>query len=179
MIFQKFDGESIPDISKYVIEWVKDKGPCEIHVGTDSQVKSKTITYVTVVCIWEIGKGVHIVYKKDNIESYIKMLPFKMNDRRRRGSKRPKPKEDDMIRRLWGEVERTKEAADILARSILEFGLHTDLKIKVHLDINPNPIHGSNKAYDMGVSQFDTTRFGIYTKPQAWAASHAADMLVR
>jgi hypothetical protein len=179
-MFKKFDGKVINDISAYVNGWLSDKDKCEIHIGTDSQVKNNSVIYVTVICMWEVGKGVHIIYEKEALPRSAKLVPFKAQDfKKRNPDKKFKPKQEDLFLRLWGEIERTKTVADIISSHLLRNMHKAPVSINVHLDINPDEKHGSNVAYQAGVGYFQGQEYDVFAKPDAWAASHAADMLCK
>ena len=72
--------------------------------------------------------------------------------------------------RMMNEAFRVVEAYQQLEEDLLEFD------VEVHLDINPDPMYGSNCAY--GAAQGYVTGItgrDVKTKPEAFAASYAAD----
>ena len=59
--FQTFtDGQGRPvsDLVGFVKEWLKSHPRGEIYVGADSKVRSDKVKYSTVVCLWDVGRGV-------------------------------------------------------------------------------------------------------------------------
>lgn len=79
-------------------------------------------------------------------------------------------KQNRPMMRMMNEAYRTAEAYEQLEEDLLEH------EVELHLDINPNPKHGSNCAYQsaMGYLKGVTGR-PVRAKPEAWAATHVAD----
>ena len=50
-----------------------------------------------------------------------------------------------------------------------------EIKLEIHADINPNPEHDSNKALQQAVGYILGMGYEFKIKPDAWAASSAAD----
>ena len=53
-----------------------------------------------------------------------------------------------------------------------------DIPLEIHADINPNPIHDSNKALQSAVGYILGMGYEFKVKPDAQAASHCADNLL-
>ncbi len=156
-VYREFDFKAI---TEYLEDCGKDT---KIYLGCDSQVnhsiskgkRYRSATYITVIVIHREGKhGAKIFYEKSQ--------EF---DPRPSNVKRPSF-------RLMNEVYKV---ADAYLR-ITEIDQFLDKDIEVHLDINVSPEHGSscvvNEAigYIKGVCQLEPK-----VKPDAWAASFAAD----
>lgn len=76
--------------------------------------------------------------------------------------------------RMLREAYRAAELAQQLEHDLLAF------ETEVHLDINKDPKHGSNCAHSEAVGYVaGVTGLPVMTKPEAWAATHAADHGVR
>jgi predicted RNase H-related nuclease YkuK (DUF458 family) len=74
--------------------------------------------------------------------------------------------------RLMKEVYKV---ADLYQKTLLTIG---DLNIEVHLDINPDEMHGSSCVISQAIGYIKGTCNVIpFVKPQAFAASYAADRL--
>ena len=172
MKFRKFNGDIVQDIAAYIKDYFS-KGPggdFEIYVGCDSlPPKKKVTTFVTVVCIRNIGKGCHVLYKKDRVNNV---------------AKRNDGDTSSIIDRLWHEVELSVEVAKNLRdNGVLDYKdkynsvkfLHLD----IHLDINPDPAQKSNAVYSSATGFVTGMGFNYVTKPDAWAATYAADLVVR
>lgn len=50
-----------------------------------------------------------------------------------------------------------------------------DIPLEIHADINPDPAHESNKALQQAVGYILGMGYSFKVKPEAWAASNAAD----
>ncbi len=156
-VFRKFNFDEIT-------EYLDQCGPgtC-VYLGCDSQVnhsisrgkRFRSATYITVIVIHREGKhGAKIFYEKtqefDPKPSNIKKPAY----------------------RLMNEVYKVADAY----LKIAEIDQFIDKDIEIHLDINASKTHGSscvvNEAigYIKGVCQVDPK-----IKPDAWAASFAAD----
>ena len=176
MRFRKFSGEFVEDIASYMKEYFakSDGGDYEIYVGCDSlPPKKRLTTFVTVVCIRNLGHGAHILYKKDHVANN------KIKVRKNKGVET-----GDIIDRLWHEVELSVGVAEYLRKTgILEYkdkyNRVKSLHIDIHLDINPDEMHKSNLVYNSAVGFVKGMGFEFVTKPDAWAATYAADMVCR
>jgi len=154
--FKKIDGTIIDNISEYIYDYIDlQRGEFKLFVGTDAQrLKHKnTIMYATVICIYKVGKGAHVVYRK---------------------TKRNNIK--DLFNKLWWEVEDSLQIANELKHSGLF--LHTDI-LSIHLDLSPNKKDGSNMLYNSAVGYIKSFGYDVKTKPDSPVASHIADWCVR
>lgn len=101
--FRKSDGAPIRDVGAYVNEWLEGHPHSEIHVGCDSKTRSETIKFSTVICMREIGNGVHEIHRNEY--------------ERHRG---------DKMERLWREVSKALSVAEEL-KDIASITIHVDL----------------------------------------------------
>lgn len=174
MKFRKFDGTPIEDIAAYLHGYFakSEGGDYEIYVGCDSlPPKKKVTTFVTVVCIRNVGHGAHILYRKDRVAN-TKLKTKKGVET------------GDIIDRLWHEVELSVGVATYLRdKGVLEYKNKYNkvkfLHLDIHLDINPDEMHKSNLVYNSAVGFVKGMGFEFVTKPDAWAATYAADMVCR
>ena len=174
----KTDGTIIEDVAQYVKDYFAEKNRIgkgfdefEIFIGTDSQrVRRGRLTlYASVICLYTVGKGAHIIYAKT-----------KRNDiaptarKNKRGAKRPA--DGGLFYRLQWEVEYSMQVANYLNRNnvFAECGIG-----QIHFDIAINPEFDSNIAYTYAVGYAKSAGYNARTKPEAIAASYAADMCVR
>lgn len=140
--FKNYNEQPVEDVTSYVRSWLNQNPEGEIFVGCDSKVRGNRVKYSTVVCLWNVGKGVSELYKNE-VEQ--------------------KPK--DAYTRLWNEVTRAVEVADILK----------DIShITVHVDINSNPKYRSHRLYDASIGLIKSMGFKGAGKPFSWAASCGA-----
>jgi predicted RNase H-related nuclease YkuK (DUF458 family) len=150
--FQNKDGVKIENVSEYVKNWLSQNDNSDIYIGCDSQETNHRVTYVTTICLYEKGRGAHVIYKK---EYEPKTTRGKMN----------------MHTRLWTEVTKSIEVADML--KVL------DRPITVHVDYNSKQSEKSNQLYEAGIGYAKSMGYDAVGKPDAWAASSAADNLCR
>ena len=158
--FKTYQGMVIDDLKRYVSNWVADKPDAQIFVGCDSQQNNKEVDYAVSVCIYNPGKGGHIISRKTTHD-----LIFK-------GGKRHKSKDEEAIfDRLWKEVEMAVDVADELK----DIGRY----IMIHCDYNSKESELSNRLYGSGIGYALEHGYEAAGKPFAWAATHSADNAVR
>lgn len=106
--FSDGQGRRVLDLRRHVRNWLNEHPMGQIHIGADSKVRGDQVKYSTVVCMWDVGRGVSEVH---------------LNEVER------KPKGGG-YERLWSEVTRAVEVADFLR----EFG---DITVHVDINENP------------------------------------------
>lgn len=184
--FKKFGGEHVRDVGQYVLDYVTQYPETMVFIGTDSTQLRKQTLYATAVMLYHPGGGAHIVFKRDRV-----------------------PKIKDLFTRLWKEVEIVKEVAEYIDSTLKgkykfewtkdtlrEYNnmlrMPTDKELEeannklqierlvfVDLDFNPSENHKSNIVHDAGVGTLKGHGFRVRTKPTAWAASCAADLVCK
>lgn len=150
MLFKKLTGPPEFDLGDYVINYItelKDQ-PVKIYLGCDSQNHGLHTVYATTVVFHIADSGCHIIYKKDQVPVIL-----------------------DMWTRLWGEAERSVEAALYLR----EKGIEIDT---IDLDYNENPNRKSNKLVAAAVGYVESLGFKAKIKPELLPAAYAADDIV-
>jgi predicted RNase H-related nuclease YkuK (DUF458 family) len=152
--FKLVNGKNIDDLFAYVKNWVEQYPNSEIFVGCDSQEVGGKINYVTTVCLYEIGHGVHVVVRKESEPRPKNMSPL--------ANLHPK---------LWSEVVKSVEVAEYLKE--------INKKITVHVDYNSKESEKSNQLYEAGIGYAKSMGYDAVGKPHAWAASCAADNYCR
>ena len=173
--FRKIDGTTIDDVAQYVKDYFKSKKESnfgdefEIFIGTDSQrVRRGRLTlYATVICLYTVGKGAHIIFtrtKRDDIGPTQKK------------TKKVKGSDPMLFQRLWWEVDYTTQVANYLKENGVFIGHGV---VQVHLDVSANPENKSNVAYKAAVGYVEAMGYNARCKPEALAASYAADVMVR
>ena len=155
--FMNSKNEHIKDIVKYINDYMNKEPDYEykIYIGCDSQVNQKNTIYSVVIGIHKVGHGVHIIHTREREK--------KMNE-----------DISGIINRLWGEVTRIVETALFLR----ENGINTD-DIGTHVDANGDNHYISNKIYDNALGWLSSLGFDVKGKPEAWAASYAANKFCR
>lgn len=148
-MFRKINGPKIHDIKKYVTDYIKKYPDVLIYIGTDSKRKKKSVLYISTICFRHPNNGVHVIYRqrKYNSSEYR-----------------------DIFKKLWHEVELSVELLGelcFLDRS----------KITVDLDFNVIEKYKSNAVNDGARGWLTGLGVNVRSKPNAWAASYAADYL--
>jgi uncharacterized protein len=120
-----------------------------VHIGTDSLQVGRETQFVTVVAVLTEHNGGRAAYCR-------KTVP-RMNSLRER-----------LLREVWLSVE---------------LGLRLSKYVKgdltIHVDANPSERHMSNKYVQELVGLAVGQGFKAVIKPDSWAATHAADHIVR
>lgn len=164
-MFRKIDGTKIENVAQYIKDYIdSDKltAKFNILIGCDSlPSRYKSATYVTVICIYREGRGAHVIFNRER-----------------------KVKVKSLYDRLWAEVEKSVQIAQYLEKNgLLEAdGRIRHIDVNLHLDLNPDDGGGankSNKIIDAAVGYVRSMGYVCSTKPNAPAASYAADWLAR
>jgi len=148
-MFKKFGGQKIQDVSLYVKEYLEKYPDVKVYIGTDSVQMRLATTYATAICLWHIGNGAHVIFERQRLE-----------------------KTRDLFTRLWKETEISIKIANKLRDSI-------GVESIIDLDINPSEKYKSNMAHDAAMGMVKGYGFEARSKPDAWAATCAADLLCR
>lgn len=176
-IFMKVDGTQINDIVKYIREYFNDRKKLghsgfEIFIGTDSQKvrRGRITTYATVICLYTKGKGAHIIYAKTKRND---ISPTAVKNKK---TGRKKIMSSDLFYRLQWEVQYSMQVAQYLTdkKVFVEHGIN-----QVHLDISADEQNESNVVYSYATGYVKSAGFSVRTKPEAIAATCAADKFVR
>ncbi len=148
----KLEGGIIVDAVKHTAEVLAKHPDTKIYVGTDSQNKRSNTTYVTCICYRYGHRGTHYIYFRENVT--------KIRDR---------------WTRLWGEVERSVEAAAILEE-------HSMKVHRIDLDFNEKEIAKSNamvsaaRGYVIGMGYRPDQ---VTVKPEEQVATRSSDHICR
>jgi predicted RNase H-related nuclease YkuK (DUF458 family) len=121
----------------------------ELHIGTDSLQTGRFTQFVTVVITHTPGKGGRVVYGREVV-----------------------PRITSLRERLYKEVWRSVEVA-------MELNPVAGGGVTVHIDANPIEKHMSSRYVQELTGLVMGQGFKHLVKPDAWAASHAADHIVR
>lgn len=151
--------ETIDQIRKYLSTASKTS---KVYIGCDSKryrVKDKKTGKVEWFANYNTAVVVHI-----NSNNGCKLFTETETERDFDKNKQ-KPK-----LRMLNEAMKTAEAYIQLEEDLLDFD------VEVHLDINESPKYGSNSALAEAVGYLKgVTGLTVRVKPEAWAASYAAD----
>lgn len=152
MTYNRYDnGSEVLNVSSYLKDLLQATPFSKIYVGTDSQnVGSKTIFATVIVLHFNTSNGGHCIYSKDIV-----------------------PRIKDKYTRLWGEVQRSVDAANYLKH---------DCKIDVSfidLDLNANVKEESNRVLASAVGLCEQQGFSARYKPGPAYAVRIADVICR
>ena len=137
----KLDNGQLIDLINYTNDLLRIKDVESIIVGTDSQNKRYSTTYVTTVVYKYFGRGAHCVYHRENVK--------KIKDR---------------FTRLWGEVERSIEIAQQLELPPNKGG--SGIKVDcIELDFNRKELTGSNAVLKASQGYVIGMGFSCKVKP--------------
>lgn len=136
----------------------------KVSVGTDSQKDTKSsYKFATVILIStseDLGGGV-VVGRGGMIVASTYFHTFKQRDK------------ELVNERMLFEVGKSIEVAYEIAPLLDLY----DIKLEIHADINPDPIHDSNKALQQAVGYILGMGYEFKIKPNAPASSNCADAL--
>lgn len=131
----------------------------EVHIGSDSQQVGPQTEYVSVCVVHRHGKGGRVFFCRERV-----------------------PRIRELRERLWNEVWRSTELAMDLTNQPDIVGPEPRQSIvvaAVHIDANVDPKHKSSQYVEQLVGLVMGSGFSAVVKPEAWAASHAADHAVK
>jgi len=173
--FRKYGDEVIEDIVEYIKDKVKEGDDVRVVVGCDSQQRrSYTLYALTIMLYDEIRhRGAHIVFMKIRTK-----------------------KECDIFTRLMNESLYSLDLANWLDSKLTDGiylkpkfktneydGSYPTRKVEIHVDVNPE--YGKDKrnkshvVYSSVMGMLCGSGFSVKSKPSSFAASSAADSLLR
>jgi len=154
------------DTKTSIADFINMHPDAELYVGTDSQrhgnrkKKYKYWTFTTCVAAYTRRKGGNAILFSENVRN-----PQGFD------GKLERPKKLSLLRqRLMVEAMKSLEVAWYLNTIVSE-----DRPITIHLDVNQNIQFDSTKYKDELVGYVTAQGFNCEHKPNAWAASWAAD----
>jgi len=126
-------------------------GQRAVYVGTDSQQDGRRTQFVTVIVIHEPTKGGRAFYTVETVDR-IKSL------------------RERLLKEVWLSVQ--------LAIDISPY-INEESLLEVHVDANPN-VKFKSSAYVKELTSLVVSQgFNAVLKPEAWAAMHVADHVVK
>ena len=201
--FKLFGGKIIEDVGQYAIDYIKknavDHSEIIIYIGTDSKQLRKHTMYATAIAFYHVGKGAHIIFNRTKIPK-VKDLFTRLYNEVEMTRRTAEALNKDLVgnyhfrwtdANIWVEVggykvESMKNAdkengTNLLGELVKKY--NDDLKhqklITCDLDLNPSKMHKSNMVHDAGVGALKGNGFRVRTKPNAWCATCAADLLCK
>jgi hypothetical protein len=134
----------------------------KVSIGTDSQKASrgsyKFATVILIRTIEDLGDGV-TVGRGGKIISSTYYNEFKAKNK------------ELVNERMVFEVSKSVEVAYEIAPLLDLY----DIPLEIHADINPDPVHESNKALQQAIGYILGMGYGFKVKPDAYTASNVAD----
>jgi predicted RNase H-related nuclease YkuK (DUF458 family) len=162
----KIIDEPITDyLSKVIEEELGKNMILKVSVGTDSQKSSgkgnyKFATVILITTSEDLGGGI-VVGRGGIVIASTHYHQFKV-----------KGTDKELVNeRMVYEVGKSVEAAYEIAVLLDLYGL----PLEIHADINPDPIHDSNKALQHAIGYILGMGYSFKIKPDAYAASTGAD----
>lgn len=177
----------IPDIATYIIQYLRNKPidiDWEIWVGCDSQKSySNLASYTTAICFYKLFNGAHVVYRTDKRE-IIKVARTKGKDKEAKNNRK-----GQILDRLWKEVEISAELGEYLIKTgvLIRNGApyyffpNGNRKIPFIIDVDFSILDecDSSLLYKAAGGYLTEKGFQWRLKPTSYAASYAADHIVR
>lgn len=144
------------DLRSELVDELKMSPDAEVIIACDSQQVGQCTEYVTVVVVHRPSKGGRVFFCRERIARIR-----------------------ELRERLWKEVWRSTELAMELT-STPDLGEAYPINVSaIHIDANIDPRHKSSKYVQELVSLVMGQGFRAVVKPEAFAASHAADHAVK
>ena len=195
--FKLFGGKIIEDINEYAINYIKencvDHSEIIVYVGTDSKQFRKHTMYATAIVFYHVGKGAHIVFTRERVPKIKDLFTRLYNE-----VEMTRIIAEDLNKALvgnyffrwttdniWVEIggvkaQRLKDSGELQA---LVDKYNLDLRhqklITCDIDINPDKMYKSNMVHGIGIGTLKGSGFRTRSKPNAIAASGAADLLCK
>lgn len=170
--FKKTNGTEIDNVVDYIKDYVDNGDDVRVMVGCDSKQKRRVTTYSIVIVLYDEvrNKGAHVLHIRLNT-----------------------PKERVIFNRLMNEAVYALKLSMWLDSKMKSFYIiptfepneYDDSKpyrrVEIHVDVNPleglNKKNKSNQAYSSVMGMLCGSGFSVKSKPIAYAASSAADLL--
>jgi uncharacterized protein len=134
-----------------VLQFVQDasKDGQAVHIGTDSLQSGRFTQFVTVVVILTPRKGGRVAYRREIVPRITSLR-------------------ERLLKEVWKSVELGLQLSPLVVGDLT-----------VHIDANPVVAHKSSQYVQELVGLVVGQGFKALIKPESWAASHAADHVVR
>jgi predicted RNase H-related nuclease YkuK (DUF458 family) len=145
-LFKKLSTHEEIDLVPHLIERISGSTDVKMYIGTDSQNHFHYTHYATVVVLHWGNRGASVYYQSERL-----------------------PRIEDMFTRLWKEVEKSIDAAEMLRQGGLPKVDYIDL------DYNPDPQYKSNTILRSAIGYVESMGYAARIKPDAIIASSCAD----
>jgi len=148
--WKTIEGVRVDDVKGTLAEMLREGGK-EVHIGTDSQQAAQATEFVTVVVVLTPGHGGRAIYTREKV--------FRVRSLRER-----------LMKEVWFSVSMGLE---------LNEAIPTTTGLTVHIDANPDVRFRSSDFVKELTSMVVSQGFKSLLKPDSWAASHAADHVIK
>ena len=168
--FKKFGGSIIPDVFKYVKNYIENEKDIRISIGCDSNNSKKWSVYAIVIVLYneKMRNGAHYVFIRHKI-----------------------PREKTIYNRLYLEALYSLEFAEMLENELKYVYVYKHTKnlydnsipyknVEIHLDFNSDFGNGKNKSnlnYHGLMGILCGYGFKTIAKPNSYASTCAADLI--
>lgn len=143
------DGQIVENVEQTIADACR--GLKVVHIGTDSQQNAMHTEFVTVIVIHTPGKGGRAFYTVEE-------------------TPRIKSLRERLLKEVWLSVQLGLEMT----------GMLDDIsQLLVHVDANPNTQFKSGAYAKELAAMVMSQGFNAVLKPEAWAAMHVADHVVK
>jgi predicted RNase H-related nuclease YkuK (DUF458 family) len=134
-----------------ILQFVRDasRSGQAVHIGTDSLQTGRVTQFVTVVVALTPRKGGRVAYRRETTPRITSLR-------------------ERLLKEVWKSVDLGLQLSPIVAGDLT-----------VHVDANPVVSHRSSAYVQELVGLVVGQGFKALIKPESWAASHAADHVVR
>jgi len=120
-----------------------------VHIGTDSLQTGRFTEFVTVVVILTPRRGGRVAYRREGLPRITSLR-------------------ERLLKEVWKSVDLGLQLCPLVKG-----------ELTVHIDANPVVVHKSSAYVQELVGLVVGQGFKALIKPESWAASHAADHVVR
>lgn len=156
MEWRRLNGErlqgSITDLVRTTLTQEQAAGHrIKVCIGTDSQVRGRTIDFATVIVFLREGRGGFMFINNDRVKGRMALKE-----------------------RLLTEVSKSIEVAYDIAKILDEF----DVDLEVHADINTNPQFKSNATLSDAMGYIIGMGYAFKAKPYSFASTSCANKIV-
>jgi hypothetical protein len=150
-LWKTMSGKRQVDLQDELKALMREDPAREVVIGTDSQNDGRYTEYITVVIVLLPGKGGRCFFTRERVPR-IRSL------------------RERLMKEVWMSVELGIELNPVIPETS---------RLTVHIDANPDTKFKSSDVVQEMVGLVLGQGFGAVTKPDAWAASHAADHIVK
>lgn len=201
--FKLLGGSIVEDVGQYARDYIKkhveNHSEMIIYVGSDSKQHRRTTMYATTIVFYHVGKGAHIIFARTKIPKVRDLFTRLYNEvemtreaaeelhNELLGSYHFRWTKDNIWVELGGVYVENLRRADNesgtnkLGELVDKYNkdlLH-EKTVTCDIDISPNKLYKSHIVHDAGIGVLKGNGFRVRSKPTAFAATSAADLLCK